>query len=86
MMTITVQLDEAKAAALREKSEGLGLNIDQLLSATIGDLIGQSCSDFDEAAKRVLAKNKELYRRLSCGTTTELIQWKKTQKNNEPRQ
>lgn len=65
MTTITVQLDDAKAAALREKAEGLGLQPAQLLTASVEDLIGQADADFDEAAKRVLAKNKELYRRLS---------------------
>ncbi len=65
MTTITVQLDDTKAAALREKAEGLGLRADQLLKASVEDLIGQTDSDFDEAAKRILEKNQELYQRLS---------------------
>ena len=65
MPTITVQLNEAKAEALREKADRYGLNPEQFLTASLEDLIGQRDNDFDEAARRVLSKNKELYRRLS---------------------
>ena len=65
MTTITVQLEEAKAQALREKAERYGLNPEQLLTASLEDLIGQPDNDFDEAARRVLSKNKKLYRRLA---------------------
>ncbi len=65
MTTITIQIDEAKAEALREKAERLGLQSDQLLTASVEDLIGQPDPDFDDAARRVLAKNQELYRRLA---------------------
>ena len=65
MTTITVQLEEAKAQALREKAERYGLNPEQFLTASLEDLIGQPDNDFDEAARRVLSKNKELYRRLA---------------------
>lgn len=65
MTNITVQVDDAKAEALRKKAERFGLNLEQLLAASIEDLIAQPDSDFDEAARRVLSKNKELYRRLA---------------------
>ena len=65
MTTITVQIDDAKAEALREKAERFGLRSDQFLTASVEDLIGQPDPDFDEAARRVLSKNEELYRRLS---------------------
>ncbi|MEA1929185.1 MAG: DNA-binding protein [Candidatus Auribacterota bacterium] len=65
MTTITVQLEETKAQALREKADRYGLNPEQFLTASLEDLIGQPDNDFDEAARRVLSKNKELYRRLS---------------------
>ena len=63
--SITVQLDDAKAKALRERAEMYGLKPEQLLTASIDDLIGQPDADFDEAARRVLGKNRELYRRLA---------------------
>ena len=65
MTTITVQLEEAKAQALREKAGRYGLNPEQFLTASLEDLIGQPDNDFDAAAHRVLSKNKELYRRLA---------------------
>lgn len=65
MTTITVQIEDAKAQALREKADRFGLKPEQFLTASVEDLIGQPDPDFDEAARRVLSKNKELYRRLA---------------------
>ena len=65
MTTITIQLEDAKAQALREKAERYGLKPEQFLLASVDDLVGQPDSDFDAAARRILAKNKELYRRLA---------------------
>lgn len=65
MTSITVQLEEAKAEALRKKANRFGLKPEQFLTASIEDLIGQPDPDFDEAARRVLSKNQELYRRLA---------------------
>ena len=65
MTNITLQVEEAKADALRKKAERFGLNLEQFLMASIDDLIGQPDSDFDEATRRILAKNKELYQRLA---------------------
>ena len=65
MKTMTLQLDNVKADALRQKARRMGLEPEQLLAASIDDLIGQPDSDFDEAANRVLSKNRELYRRLA---------------------
>ena len=65
MTTITVQIEDAKARTLREKAKRYGLNPEQLLTASLEDLIGQPDKDFDVAARRVIKKNKELYRRLA---------------------
>lgn len=65
MTTMTLQLDETKADALRRKAERVGLEPEQLLGASIDDLIGRPDADFDRAAERVLSKNHELYRRLA---------------------
>ena len=65
MTTITVQIEDAKARTLREKAKRYGLNPEQLLTASLEDLIGQPDKDFDMAARRVIKKNKELYRRLA---------------------
>ncbi len=65
MTTITVQLDDSKIVLLREKAQKYGLRLDQLVAASIEDLIAQSEPEFDEAVRRVLSKNKELYERLA---------------------
>lgn len=65
MTTIKVELDDHKAALLRERAARFGLGLDQLIMASIEDLIAQPDPAFDVAARRVLAKNRELYERLS---------------------
>ena len=65
MKTIAIQLDETKERALREKAARFGLQPEQLLTATVEALIEQPDTDFDEAVRRVLEKNRELYRRLA---------------------
>lgn len=65
MTTITVQLNDSKAALLREKAQKYGLPLDKFVTASIEDLIAQPEPEFDEAVRRVLSKNKELYERLA---------------------
>ena len=65
MTTVTFQIDDAKAAALRTRAQRVGLEPEQLLRASLDDLIAQPDEDFDQAANRVLSKNSELYRRLA---------------------
>ena len=65
MTTFTLELDESKAEALREKANRYGLKPEQLVTASIEDLVAQPESDFDEVAKRVLSKNEDLYHRLA---------------------
>jgi hypothetical protein len=65
MTEIILKLDDQKAQALKEKAERYGLEPDQLIKASIDHLVGQPDADFDSAVKRVLSKNKELYRRLA---------------------
>lgn len=65
MTSITVQIEETKVEALRQKADRFGLAPEQFLAASVEDLIGQPDTDFDNAARRVLSKNQELYRRLA---------------------
>jgi hypothetical protein len=65
MTHITIKIEDAKASLLRAKAEKYGLRPEQLVTASVEDLLGQPDPDFDSAVKRVLAKNKELYRRLA---------------------
>ena len=65
MATITVEIEDSKAIILREKARIFGLLPDQFVTASIEDLISQPDPDFEIAMRKVLSKNKELYKRLS---------------------
>lgn len=65
MARITVEIEDSKATLLMEKAKKFGLLPDQFVTASIEDLIAQPESDFEEAMRRVLSKNKELYERLA---------------------
>ena len=65
MTTMTLQLDDVKADALRQKAQRVGLDPEQFPRASVYDLIVQPDADFDQAAKRILSKNRDLYRRLA---------------------
>ncbi len=65
MTIITVQLQDSKVTLLRENAEKYGLTPDQFVTASIEDLLSQPEPEFDAAMRKVLSKNKELYKRLS---------------------
>jgi len=65
MVTITVEIEDSKALLLREKAEKFGLLPHQFVTASIEDLIARPEPDFEEAMRRVLSRNKELYGRLA---------------------
>ncbi len=65
MTRITVEIEDSKAAILKEKAKKFGLLPDQFVTASIEDLISQPDPDFEAAMRRVLAKNQELYKRLA---------------------
>jgi len=65
MTVITVELEDNKASLLREKAKKYGLQLHQLVTAYIEDLISQPDAEFEGLVKRVLKKNSELYERLA---------------------
>ena len=65
MTRITVEIDDNKAAILEDKAKKSGLLPEQFVSASIEDLISQPEPDFEEAMRKVLDKNRELYERLA---------------------
>ena len=65
MVKITVELEDSKADLLQKKAEKFGLLPDQFVTASIEDLMGQPEPDFEAAMRKVLSKNKELYKRLA---------------------
>lgn len=65
MAIITVEIEDSKAALLREKAKKYGLLPDQFVTASIEDIIAQPEPEFEAAMRKVLSKNKQLYKRLS---------------------
>ena len=65
MTTITIQLEDAKAASLRKIAQKFGLSPDQFVAASIEDLLSQPEPEFEAAVRKVLTKNRELYQRLA---------------------
>ncbi len=64
-MSISFNLDDEQSARLEERARELGVDARELAAAAINDLLTRPADDFDRAAKLVLEKNAELYRRLS---------------------
>jgi antitoxin FitA len=65
MARIIVEIDDSKAALLQKKAEKFGFLPEQLVTASINDLIDQPDSEFETVILKVLSKNKELYQRLA---------------------
>jgi hypothetical protein len=65
MTTLTVTIDDRKAAALKDRAEHFELPLEDLLVASIENLVTQPEKEFEQAVKHVLDKNRELYRRLA---------------------
>ena len=65
MTTITIQIEDSKAASLREIARKFGLSPDQFVAASIEDLLSQPNAEFEDAVRRVLTRDKDLYRRLA---------------------
>lgn len=65
MTTLTLTIDDHKAAALKDKAEHYGLPLEDLLIASIENLVSHPKPEVEQAIQHVLSKNRELYRRLS---------------------
>ena len=63
-MSISLNLDDEQSARLEERARELGVDARELAKAAVNDLLTRPASDFDRAAKFVIEKNRELYRRL----------------------
>ncbi len=65
MIRITVEIDDNKAAILEDKAKKFGLLPEQIVMASIEDLISQPDPVLEAAIRKVLSKNQELYERLA---------------------
>lgn len=64
-MRLAIELPAAQADKLRAEAERLGLAPEELARAALSDLLSTSDAEFDEVARRVVTKNKDLYKRLA---------------------
>jgi predicted transcriptional regulator len=64
-MKLSVEMTDEQQRRLSEEAKRLNVAVEDLAGAAVRDLLAEPESDFQQAAKRVLEKNRELYRRLS---------------------
>ena len=64
-MSIAVELDEHQSRRLQERARELNVDPRELAKAAVNDLLSRPADDFERAARFVLDKNRELYRRQS---------------------
>lgn len=65
MATLTISLSDEEMRRLEELSKREGLTVEQMVRLSVRDLVSRPDDYFLIAAKRVIEKNSELYRRLS---------------------
>jgi len=65
MSSITIEISEEKLVRLSELAARLGVSMEELARFSLEDLIERPEDDFGRAARYVLQKNDELYRRLA---------------------
>jgi hypothetical protein len=65
MAAITINITEQQLQKLQSLAQKLGMSTEELLSASVEDLLNSSQNEFNQAASYVLRKNAELYQRLA---------------------
>ncbi len=65
MTTITISLPEARLQQLKEKAARLKIAPEELVRASVEELLARPDEEFQQALEYVLNKNAELYRRLA---------------------
>jgi hypothetical protein len=65
MTTVAISLSDESSQRLRDAAARAGVSPEVLASARLEAWLKQPAQDFVEAARQVLEKNQELYRRLA---------------------
>lgn len=65
MAAITINITEQQLQKLQSLAQKLGMSTEELLSASVEDLLNYRQNEFNQAASYVLQKNAELYQRLA---------------------
>jgi hypothetical protein len=64
-MKLSIELSGGDAERLRQEASRLGVTAERLAHAAVADLLARAPDDFEATARRVVDKNRELYRRLA---------------------
>jgi len=64
-MKLSVEMTDEQQRRLAKEAKRLNVAVEDLAGAAVRDLLAEPEGEFQQAAKRVLEKNRELYRRLS---------------------
>ena len=64
-MTFSVELPREAEQRLIAAAQRLNVPVSDLAAAAVRDLLAAPAEEFDAVARRVLEKNRELYRRLA---------------------
>ena len=64
-MALAIHLTEEQQRRLSEIADRLGVPVSSLAEAAVRELIATPEADFDKVSKRLLEKNRELYKRLA---------------------
>jgi antitoxin FitA len=65
MTNITIPLPDDRLAKLQELASRLRISPEELVRLSIEDLLGRPDEAFEQAARHILKKNEDLYRRLA---------------------
>ena len=65
MTDITISLSEERLTKLREKASTYGISTEDLVRASIDQLLAGPDEEFKRVTDHVLKKNEELYQRLA---------------------
>ena len=64
-MTLSIRQPDDAERRLRDAAQRLQVPVEALASAALQDFVTSPAADFETAARQVLDKNLELYRRLA---------------------
>jgi hypothetical protein len=65
MTTLTITLSETQRSELERAAKRLGVSEEDLIRASISELLSKPEAEFERTVSYVLQKNAELYRRLA---------------------
>lgn len=65
MTTFTITLPDERVKKLKEIAERFRVAPEELVRASLEDLLNRPMDDFQQALQRVLSKNANLYKRLA---------------------